>query len=72
MELLMGQSAFFSAQAVLKRKPFCYIWQKENAKLIQNPGKWVMYTEMPYWNHLGTKLHKNDANSRCDPVDFVL
>jgi hypothetical protein len=68
----MGQSAFFSAQDVLKRKPFCYIWKTENKKLIQKQLNWVMYTGMPYWNHLGTKLHKNDANSRCDHVDFVL
>jgi hypothetical protein len=43
-----------------------------NGELIQKQLNWVMYTGMPYWNHLGTKLHKNDANSRCDHVDFVL
>ncbi|SEL21780.1 hypothetical protein SAMN05518856_108321 [Paenibacillus sp. OK003] len=39
---------------------------------MHNPENGVMYTQMPDWNHVGTKLYKNDANSRCDHVDFVL
>ncbi|PYY30442.1 hypothetical protein PIL02S_00992 [Paenibacillus illinoisensis] len=29
-------------------------------------------TRILYWNHLGRKLYKNDAVSRCGHVDFVL
>lgn len=59
-------------RAALWSRLFFCMGKLKIMELIQNPGKWVMYTGMPYWNHLGTKLHKNDANSRCDHVDFVL
>lgn len=40
------QKAFFSTQYVLKRMLFCYKWKSREAKLMQELGKWVMYTKV--------------------------
>jgi hypothetical protein len=56
---LSGAGSFLSGQII-------------NSELMHNPENWVMYTRMLDWNYLVKKLHENDANSRCDHVDFVL
>lgn len=49
------QRAFFSAQYVLKRRLFCYIWKSREAKLMQDPGNGVMYTKKLCLNHYRNK-----------------
>lgn len=58
------QKASFSTQYVLKRMLFLLYMESREAKLMQELGKWVMYTKVSYLNHIGRKLHENDPVSR--------
>ncbi|MGE6577271.1 hypothetical protein ACQKFM_20375 [Paenibacillus xylanexedens] len=40
------QKAFFSTQYVLKRMLFLLYMESQEAKLMQELGKWVMYTKV--------------------------